>query len=59
MFLVRFLLGVTLLIVGIFGVALGEADDSPGAGGIGLLIAVSGTYLIVNSLIKFRKKSKK
>lgn len=52
----RILLGVLLLIVGIFGVYVGEIDDSPGASGIGIIIIILGVYFIVKSFLKKSKK---
>lgn len=56
MLLKRLLLGILLLIVGILGIYVGEIDDSPGAGGIGIIIIILGVYFVVKS---FFKKSKK
>jgi hypothetical protein len=49
----KILLAVLAIAFGIFMVVYGERDDSPGAQGLGLLLAIAGIAIVVRS----KKKS--
>ena len=44
------LAGLYLVVFGGFVVALGDADDSPGLGGLGLVTAIIGVVMTVRAL---------
>ena len=45
----RYLLAVLALAAGAFGMVAGEADDSPGLQGLGMLLIVSTVVLVVRT----------
>ncbi|WP_432559008.1 hypothetical protein [Granulicoccus sp. GXG6511] len=48
------LAGLYLVVFGGFVILLGEADDSPGFGGLGLITAVIGLVILVRLLLRGR-----
>lgn len=59
MSLKRVLLEIAFIIIGILGIMVGEADDAPGAGLIGIILGLFGLYLIIKSIVKGKKKRSK
>lgn len=55
----RKLLGIGLMIIGAMGIAVGEYDDAPGAGGLGMLLIAIGIYLIMRRKKIVEKVKKK
>lgn len=55
--IVRIVIAVLLLGVCPFIVWAGEVDDSPGLGGIGMILGLIGLYLLVRPLLRRRAGS--
>jgi len=58
MSLKRILLGIALLILGVFAIRLGDIDDAPGASLIGIVVIGIGVYLLVKGTYKVIKSKK-
>lgn len=50
----RIVLAVAMVVLGAVLVNMGERDDSPGLGGIGIFIALGGVWLLVRPLMRGR-----
>ena len=51
------LAGVFLMAFGAFVVLAGEADDSPGLGGLGLITGLIGLVMILRTVLSLRRAS--
>lgn len=49
------LAGVFLMAFGAFVVLAGEADDSPGLGGLGLITGLIGLVMIIRTVLSLRR----
>lgn len=50
----RVLGAIAMVALGAMMVRMGESDDSPGLGGIGIFIALGGVWLLVRPLLRGR-----
>lgn len=55
----RISLGILAAIAGMFMIRLGELDDAPGAGLIGIVFIAFGIYLILRNVIHRKKTHEK
>ncbi|WIM67291.1 hypothetical protein QP027_09280 [Corynebacterium breve] len=53
--IVRFALGVLLIVTAGVIVYLGEIDDSPGLGGIGLILGLVAAAMCVKAVLAYRR----
>ena len=52
MYAKRVLFGIVLIIIGLLSIFVGEVDDAPGAGMIGLVIIATGIYIAAKEIYK-------